>query len=233
MRNFNFFRNKKSRLSKLIISIKENDLGNQIKVIVFDLGNVLIPFHYTILIDRLNKIESGLGEYFAEKYQNNYSVHRSFEKGEMQEKDFISVMLDWTKNKIQPEEFKLIYSEIFTTNNRMINLLPELKKDYRLVLLSNTNSIHEKYGWKKFDFLTHFEKLFLSHKVGAVKPEKEIYLAVQNYTNEKPEAHLFVDDIAEYTEEAKNLGWKTINFKNEEQAINDLSKILNLNIVEE
>ncbi len=200
---------------------------NGIKVIVFDLGNVLIPFHYDMIINKLNEKEKGLGDFFVRKYTDNYHVHRSFEKGEMSEREFLSVMLDWTKHKVGEEEFKRIYSEIFTVNEKMTALLPELKKRFRLVLLSNTNSIHKKYGWEKFSFLENFEKLFLSHEVGAVKPEKEIYKAVENYTDEPPQAHLFIDDVKEYADAAKNLGWNALHFETEEKTVRELRRLLN------
>ncbi len=200
--------------------------NNKIKILVFDLGNVLIPFRYDIIVNKLNAKKAGLGERFVKKYKDNYDVHRLFEKGALPESDFIATMLDWTENAVTAEEFKKIYSEIFTVNREMTALLPQLKKDYRLMLLSNTNSIHQKYGWENYPFLENFEKLFLSHEVGAVKPEKEIYLAVQNYTQEPPEAHLFIDDVEEYVNAAQNMGWNGIRFVSEKQAIEDLKNIL-------
>ncbi len=199
---------------------------SEIKIVVFDLGNVLIPFHYDIIINKLNEKRPGLGEIFVEKYKNNYEVHRNFERGKISEEQFIDIMLEWTERLVDEGEFKKIYSEIFTVNEKMVALLPEIKSRYRLMLLSNTNSIHRKFGWGNFDFLRNFEKLFLSHEIGAVKPEKEIYLAVQNYTGEKPGAHLFIDDIKEYAEAAKKLGWRAIHFVNEQQAVDELKREL-------
>ncbi len=196
------------------------------EIIVFDLGNVLIPFHYDLIINRLNEKDAGLGERFVKKYMENYEVHRNFEKGKMSEEEFLSVMREWTENKVSDEEFKKIYSEIFTVNDEMISLLPELKNKYRLMLLSNTNSIHKKYGWEKFPFLSNFEKLFLSHEVGAVKPEEEIYRTVENYTKAKPDAHLFIDDVEEYALTAQKLGWQAIHFISEKQAVAELKKFL-------
>ena len=46
-------------------------MKSKIKVIVFDLGNVLIPFDYNILIEAMNKIDEGLGNRFAKKYYDN------------------------------------------------------------------------------------------------------------------------------------------------------------------
>jgi putative hydrolase of the HAD superfamily len=101
-------------------------------------------------------------------------------------------------------------------------LLPELKKKYMLVLLSNTNSLHQKHGWNDYQFIQYFDKLILSHEVKALKPEKEIYKAVEAFTGKPPEEHLFIDDIAEYAEAAKRAGWDAVQFKNYNQLYNDL-----------
>src|SRR3972149_4350708 len=146
-------------------------------VIVSDLGNVLIPFDYNISYNKLEKIETGLGQRFLDKYRENEDL---------------------------------------------VSLLPELKKRYKLVLLSNTNIIHQKYGWNEYGFLKNFEKLILSHEVGAVKPEEKIYRAVEKYTKLPSGEHIFIDDIFEYVEAVKNLGWDAIQFKSYNQLINEL-----------
>ena len=106
----------------------------------------------------------------------------------------------------------------------MVALLEELGKRYRLVLLSNTNKIHRDYGWGQLPFLKHFEKLILSYEVHAVKPEPEIYRAVEAYTKMPPEQHLFIDDILEYTEAAKKLGWDAIQYLNYNQLVEEFKK---------
>ncbi len=194
-------------------------------VIVSDLGNVLIPFNYDILIDNLNKIESGLGEGFIEAYKNNYlEIHRSFERGDMPEDEFINRMLTFLNHKVDKETFCKYYSEIFTINEDMVALLPKLKENYRLVLLSNTNSIHRKYGWQKYEFLKLFEKLILSYEVGAVKPEEKIYKSVEAYTKELPEKHIFIDDIPAYAEGAQKAGWDAIHFTGYNDLIKDFDE---------
>ena len=70
--------------------------------------------------------------------------------------------------------------------------------------------------------LKYFEKLILSHEVGACKPEEKIYRAVEEYTKLPSAEHIFIDDIFEYAEGAKKLGWDAIQFKSYEQLINEL-----------
>ena len=191
-------------------------------VIVFDLGNVLIPFDYNIFVNKLDNVEEGLGKRFYELYQTNYNVHRDFERWSLTTEDFLKTMNTWTEGKVDDEDFCRYYSEVFTVNEDVAALLPELKKRFKLVLLSNTNYIHQKYGWEKYDFLKNFDKLILSHEVGAIKPEPKIYKAVMAFTNKPPEEHIFIDDIADYVEGAKKIGWDGIQFKNYDQLVNDL-----------
>ncbi len=187
-------------------------MKNNISVIVFDLGNVLIPFDYRGFLDELEGREKGLGDEFALKYKQNYEIHRNFEKGKMSKQEFLEIMMEWTNFQLTEEEFCYYFSNIFTVNEELVNLLPALKKNYLLVLLSNTNEIHMEYGWKKYEFLNYFDKLILSHEVGAVKPEAGIYKAVEEFTRKQPHEHIFIDDIYEYAETAKKLGWDAIQF---------------------
>ena len=199
-------------------------MKNDFAVIVFDLGNVLIPFDYNIIINKLNKIDYQLGDRFYKKYKENYHVHRQYEKWDLTNDQFLDIMLDWLDHKVEREEFCKIYSEIFVTNDNVIALIPKLKENYKVVLLSNTNYIHEKYGYGHYPFLKEFDKLFLSHEVGAVKPEEKIYRTVEKFTQEPSSKHLFIDDVEEYVEGAKKCGWDAIQFKGYDKLINDLEE---------
>lgn len=193
-------------------------------VIVFDLGNVLIPFDYTKPLNHFNKIKPGLGDKFAQHYRDHYNVHREFEKGILSEDEYLAVMIEWLENKVTADEFRRIISDIFTLNYDVIHLIPELKKKYKVVLLSNTNSIHKQYGYGDYDFLNWFDKLFLSHEVGAVKPEEKIYKAVEQFTQRPSQEHFFIDDIQEYIDGAKRCGWNGVQFVGYEKLISELKE---------
>jgi FMN phosphatase YigB (HAD superfamily) len=182
-------------------------------VIVFDLGNVLIPFDYDILIKKLDAVKTGLGKHFVDTYVANYDFHRDFERGKISEKKFIERMLEILDHTIDGETFCNYFSCIFKQNQEVAALLPVLKKNYKLILLSNTNSIHEKYGWEYYDFLKYFDNLILSHKIGAIKPEEIIYRAVEKSSGSPAEEHIFIDDIEEYVNAAKSFSWDGIHFK--------------------
>lgn len=191
--------------------------------IVLDLGNVLIPFDYSKTIERINAVEPGLGDKFYKFYKANYHIHRDFERGKITEEIFIKTMLSAVGHKIDAETFCDYYSDIFTLNEDVISLLPILKKNYSLFLLSNTDSIHKKYRWEKYDFLKYFDDIILSFEVGSVKPDERIYREVENASGFSSEEHFYIDDIQEYVDVAKMIGWGTVRFENYEKLYNDLS----------
>ncbi len=182
---------------------------------------MLLPFDYNILIKKLDSVKEGSGKHFVDTYFANYEFHRDFERGKISEEKFIERMLEILDHSIDGETFCNYFSSVFKQNKEVTALLPVLKKNYKLILLSNTNSIHEKYGWEYYDFLKYFNDLILSHKIGAVKPEEKIYRAVEKSSGSPAEEHIFVDDIEEYVNAAKSFGWDSIHFKGYNSLVRD------------
>jgi len=190
--------------------------------IVFDLGNVLIPFDYTPAINKLNHIENELGNRFSDFYKSNYHFHRDFERGKISESEFVSRMLQIIDHKIDAETFKKYYADIFRLDEAVIALLPVLKKNYKLFLLSNTDPIHQKYGWQKYQFLKYFDELILSHEVHSVKPEEKIYREVEKASGFSSEEHFYIDDIQEYVDAAIRFGWDAVQFVDYQKLVDNL-----------
>jgi glucose-1-phosphatase len=193
-------------------------------VIVFDLGNVLIPFDYKPFINKLNRIQKGLGDKFACNYKDNYNIHRDYEKGKLSTEEFLEIMLKWIDNKMTGNKFCIAFSQIFSVNQSVVDLLPLLKKKYKLVILSNTNPIHQKRGWGKYEFLKYFDKQILSHEVKSIKPEKEIYKAVMDFTKKPASEHFYIDDIAKYVAAGKKMGWGGTQFTSYENLFSELKR---------
>ena len=191
-------------------------------VIVFDLGNVLLPFDYSKPVNYFNGLKKGLGDNFTKLYRENYHVHREFESGILNEVQYLDIMLNWLEHTVTGEQFCKIFSDIFTVNQNVVELIPLLKKKHTVVLLSNTNSIHKRYGYGHLDFIKWFDRVFLSHEIGAVKPEEKIYRTVESYTQKKSPEHFFIDDIQEYVYGAAKCGWDGVQFVNYERLIEDL-----------
>jgi putative hydrolase of the HAD superfamily len=199
-------------------------IKNKYSAVVFDLGQVIVPFDYKHFVEKVNKHKPGIGEKFLQLYKDNYSTHRDFEKGLLAEDKFINIMLGYLDNYIDGETFCKYWSDIFTPDERVISLLPLLKENYQLYLISNTNSIHKRYGYQDYEFLKLFDKLILSHEVKFIKPEEEIYREVEKASGFSPEEHIFIDDILEYVDAAKKFGWDGIQFVGYDDLVTNLKQ---------
>ncbi|MGB9664571.1 MAG: HAD family hydrolase [Ignavibacteria bacterium] len=202
-----------------------------IKAIIFDLGNVLIYFDWKIAENRLNELQSGTGTIITKFLKENNSIIKMLEKGALDETEFLDIIKSHLNSNIDKHTIAKIFSEIFQENKILTNLLSKIKKEYKLFLLSNTNIIHKKYGWGHYEFLKHFDRLFLSYEIGSIKPEKEIFDFVINSIELKPEEVLYIDDIEDYVKAAKNLGWNALQFISNEKLLEDLKKFnIDLNL---
>jgi putative hydrolase of the HAD superfamily len=197
----------------------------EIKAFIFDLGNVLIFFDWKIANEKLNQIEEGLGEKTTQFLKNNHDLIYKLETGKIEETQFLNEVKKNVDSNVSLEELAKIYSEIFWENEALTRILPELKKNYNLYLLSNTNLIHRKYGWDKYSFLKNFDRLFLSYEIGFVKPDKEIYQFVISNIPFTEKEILYIDDIQEYIEAAKSLGWNAIKFTSNDDLFKDLERL--------
>ena len=89
--------------------------------------------------------------------------------------------------------------------------LKQLAGHYRLFLLSNTNAVHFQHVTQQaaalgYDFVGLFEKAYVSHEMGYVKPQPEIYQTVLRQSNLIPQQTVFIDDVPENLEAATRQG---------------------------
>ncbi|MBN2572820.1 MAG: HAD-IA family hydrolase [Ignavibacteriales bacterium] len=191
-------------------------------VIVFDLGNVLINYNYTLTANLVEKVEKGFGQKFLDFFSNHFDIVKKLEKGEIGSDDFIDKLSIVFENKINKNDICQFYSDVFIPNEEMISLLPQLKSKYKLVLMSNTNEIHKEYSWGKYDFIKYFDKMILSHEVKFAKPEEGIYKAVMKFTQCPPDEHFYIDDYLSFIEAGKEIGWDAVQFTNFNKLMEEL-----------
>jgi len=98
-----------------------------------------------------------------------------------------------------------------------IRFIEKIGKSFRLFLLSNTNQVHiEKFyemirtenGLEHLD--CYFEKIYLSHLIGARKPEAGAYEIILRENNLSAEETIFIDDSPQHVEGAKKVGLQAI-----------------------
>ena len=96
-----------------------------------------------------------------------------------------------------------------------LQLLRELRRHYRVYMVSNTNAPHFDYTREclfRDEGLTvdsYFDKLYLSHEIHAHKPHESFYRQVTEDSGENPARSFFFDDMAANIEGAQRAGFNT------------------------
>jgi len=196
-----------------------------VKVIIFDLGKVIVDFDHFVIC-------RGLSRYCTftpnEIYQKIFAsgLEAQFDEGSITAYKFIINLKEQLQLNIAMDDFKLIWNRIFKLNPGIAPLIKRLKKDFRLLCLSNTNILHFEYCMKKFALLQYFDAFILSYKIGKRKPHRKIFRAVLTKAHCPAHECLYIDDIAEYVRTAEAMGMKAIHFKSVQQLKKQLKMYL-------
>lgn len=170
------------------------------KYFVFDLGGVLsVPMVSKKLYEQIKWKVSY--EEFLDKF-NNSEESIKVHKGEISTKEFFEYLKRYMDDNITLDEFKNIYVNNNKFFNDTIEIIKKLKNlGYKVYLLSNLKEIDYEKFIKHFD-VSIFDEMFLSFKLGMLKPNDDIYQYVINKLNTKPENIYFFDDNKENVEGA-------------------------------
>lgn len=191
-------------------------LSNNIKNLIFDMGNVIIDIDIDLTLKELKSDLSENELSLADEFMKS-ELHAAFESGNIDEKEFRNGIRMAFNREWKDEWIDQVWNTLLLTiPKERIKLLKTLRKDYNLYLLSNTNSIHFKVVEEIFkkdhpedSFLGLFDKVFLSHEMGLRKPDKKIYEKVVEEIEANPEQCLFFDDLQENLNAAKEVGLQT------------------------
>ena len=192
------------------------------KVIITDLGNVVLYFDHMITARALGGLLELNGDYVYDVIEESGIVD-DYVIGKTSDGDFYDqvIALLVGKHTVGFEEFAEIWGNIFIPNGEMIHTLREIKDRVTLVLLSNTNNLHFAYIEKHFLEVRELfgDRLILSHEVGLTKPDERIYqLALEAAGPDYGYSDcLYIDDIEKYVLAAQNLGMAGHVYSNHKQ----------------
>ena len=89
----------------------------------------------------------------------------------------------------------------------VVDQLPGLAQRYKLCAFSNTNAVHAEAFYAQYpQALESFSSVFLSHEIGARKPDPDAFLQVCKKMSTHPRDVLFIDDSAANVEGARDAG---------------------------
>ena len=175
---------------------------------LFDLGRVLVDFDHRI---SAGKVAALTGKDIDWLYQLFFEskLTMAFDEGRISARQFYAEIKKITGLKISYDEFASIWSDIFSEKTEVCDFVIALKKDYRLVLVSNVNILQFEHIAKSFPVISYMDELILSYKVGAMKPAREIYEAAIKASRTDPQRIIYTDDRPELIEGGRLAGIKS------------------------
>jgi glucose-1-phosphatase len=199
-----------------IMLFKEIDLQG-IKNIIFDLGGVLLHLDLSKTIHAFENL--GAKDFHGVYSKNKQSdLFNQMDMGLISNKEFIDGIRNLGHLKGSDVAIEMAW-------NAMLLNFPQTKYDYlkllkskgyRLFLLSNTNSIHEKAFTASFmQFYGHgiedlFEKTYYSHHLHLRKPNKDIFEFVINDNTLNISETIFIDDTEQHVRGAESVGLRAV-----------------------
>jgi len=184
-----------------------------IKNIIFDFGGVICD------ID-IKRTEKKFFEMGLKRFENGNAISkrddlfRRLEKGGMPAQEFRNSLKRFFTRPVTDKEIDDAWNALLLDIPlERIRLLEDIRKTYRIFLLSNSNEIHyQKYlsdfrnnfGYQDFDRL--FEKAYFSFNIHLQKPDVRIFEFVLNKSGLKAPETLFIDDSLQHIEGAENAG---------------------------
>jgi FMN phosphatase YigB (HAD superfamily) len=184
--------------------------------IIFDWGGVITNIDYHATVEALEKIgQKSFNDFFTPEKDD---LFRKFEKGIVEPKDVFQVIRKYIGRQISDDIIERAWvAMILDTPAERIELIKNLKSNYKLFLLSNTNAVHVEYNIRflrqtqKVDFPSLFHKVYYSHEIHMRKPDREIFEFVLSDSNLDSSKTLFIDDIEINTDAADKAGMVAIN----------------------
>lgn len=175
---------------------------------LFDIGKVLLDFDFGPALKTLQGPAAT-----AEGYQALMQRKDSFESGQESAETYIpfaSKQLDFHGSQ---DEFRRAWNAIFTPIMANWELAEKLNKQgHRLILYSNTNSIHAPFITSHYAVFQHFHGAIFSHEVKSIKPADEFYQASIKQYNLIPEETIYIDDMPENIAAGKRFGFHSFQY---------------------
>jgi putative hydrolase of the HAD superfamily len=207
----------------------------EIEAIVCDFGGVLttpLLAAFAAVQDEVGVSAESLGMAMREGLEEGEELPLfRLERGEISEDEFLDRLEDGLESLLghRPHlrNFRQVFFEALDPNERMIELMRELKAEgLKMAMLTNNVREWEPLWRSMLPVDEIFEEIVDSAFVGCRKPEPRIYELTLERIGMPAEACLFVDDLTTNCEAAAALGMRAVRFRDNEQAIAEIRAAL-------
>ena len=185
---------------------------SQPQAVIFDIGNVLTRWQPEAFYDRV------IGEERRRALFAEVDLHRMndiVDEGAL----FRETIYDWAdRHPHWQAEIRLWYDRWIELASPRIDGAIALQRALRakgvpVFALTNFGKYSFEEALPKMDFLTDFDRLYVSGRMGVIKPDPRIYEMVEDDCGLPPDRLLLTDDRADNITAAARRGWRTHQFE--------------------
>ncbi|RLE39220.1 hypothetical protein DRJ17_01715 [Candidatus Woesearchaeota archaeon] len=194
-----------------------------IKAILFDLGGVVLwPPNFDVIRKEMSKI-LGLPVFVIKPVVKKY--WDSWKKGEINEMQFLQgILSDLNLSKGYIPNLKRIYRDIVIVRKSVLKIICDLRKNYKVGVLSNHSKEWIEFIEKKYKLSKNFDDFYISYMARSAKPDCKYYYSVLKRMKVKAKECVLIDDKLENLTVARKIGMKGVHYRNAEQMKKTLKK---------
>jgi|GEM_PF-2321426 len=124
----------------------------------------------------------------------------------------------------ESQVWKDVYPQI-VINKELITLIEQLRKKYKIGLLSNYNHVWLEEIFHKHNLNQYFDAIYISSRHRMIKPEQGAYVKALSMLGLREGEVIFVDDVITHIDAAKKLGINGILYTSVTQLKTDLQNL--------
>jgi putative hydrolase of the HAD superfamily len=192
-----------------------SQIPKSVKGVVFDIGNVLIPYDENMVIQKY--LQHSQEQDYEKVYRivfRNLGVQKLFFTNIITESGFYEETKELIGLNLSKKEFLDIYLSVFKEpESEMLDLFRYLQKNnYQIGIMSNIdyfryNNLIHKYPWIQEVTIT-----VTSCNTNVLKPDKTMFDIIEKKFNLPGKEILLIDDLINNINAAISYGWNALHY---------------------
>lgn len=183
-------------------------MNHRVRVILFDLGNVILPVDFDRTVRHWSAAPGVPKDKIRDTLLLDDPVYYAFERGAISAREFRQSIERLLRCRIPVKVFDEGWNAMLEgVTAGAGEILDRLGTNFRLAVLSNTNTIHARFFRRRHAGLFRkFDRIFLSHEIRCRKPDPCAFRTVLDHYGISPEEMVFLDDRETMVSGARELG---------------------------
>lgn len=180
------------------------------RVVLFDLGNVLVHLRLERFWDALNEPDTARRQRVGHELRE---MGKIYEVGRMTTEEFRKAASMIVGNHSTVDIERAFLGVLPEPLEGMEDLVQRISAQASTALVSNTNPLHFDHCLRTVPSLRHLQRFYVSYELKALKPDPTFYAGVVKGEGIDPSSMLFIDDVEENIEGARRAGMSGVVFR--------------------